>query len=303
MAHQATLIYQITALYQSVAALATKVAAVPLQTDVLEKYGVTLASDATTTGGTVVTRTLVFDLLPQFDASKFAPINPQTSAFKGYVVSSSAADLEGGGGMSRLQVLYKDPAGVPKTNNVVMAGAMQVPLISRDHMEITSLVPQSGSPSGLIGLYSDANELVAKINANFQGSIFSTSENDKAGGIGAQGVTITYADAGGGGPHTETIALNGNTPVNFTNTNHAVITDMVPTPLGTANGNLGIISLMSGLNGGGGLMGRLEPSFYVYFPQDGSGATDQKAPFRDLFTYVLGGLLATKVTALTPVIT
>ncbi len=141
--------------------------------------------------------------------------------------------------------------------------------------------------------------MVGRILQNFQGSLVSTQPWDTATGIGARQVTITYLDQGGGGPHTEVIAPNGQSFVNLVNLDHATITNMAVTSVGSSNGNLGILTLMSGLNGTGGVVGRLQESFYTFFPQ----GTYQKGFFKDLFSYVIGAAINSDVTAADPVIT
>lgn len=86
-------------------------------------------------------------------------------------------------------------------------------------------------------------------------------------GVGAYTVQITYLDATGGGPHVENVTLDGTKPVNLVNLNHATITNMMVTGVGAFGSSCGIISLMTGLNGTGGLAGHIGPSFFQFFPQ------------------------------------
>ncbi len=86
-------------------------------------------------------------------------------------------------------------------------------------------------------------------------------------GSGAYTVEIFYTDAGGAPHGPEIVTLNGTTPVNLPNLNHAIITDIVVTDVGGFGSSCGIISIMSGLGGTGGLAGYVGPSFFQYFPQ------------------------------------
>lgn len=88
-------------------------------------------------------------------------------------------------------------------------------------------------------------------------SIVSTSAADAAAGTGARTVKITYLNAAGAGPFTETITLNGTTPVNTVNTNIALIERMDVMTVGSGGGNAGTINLMTGLAGGGSVIGSI----------------------------------------------
>lgn len=92
---------------------------------------------------------------------------------------------------------------------------------------------------------------------NAQRSIVSSSANDTAAGTGARQVTITYLDASGNGPYTETVTLNGTTAVNTTNTNICYIEKMESTSVGSGGINAGIISLKSATAGGGTTIGTI----------------------------------------------
>jgi hypothetical protein len=92
---------------------------------------------------------------------------------------------------------------------------------------------------------------------NAQRSIVSSSANDAAAGTGTRQVTITYLDASGNGPYTETVTLNGTTAVNTTNTNICYIEKMDSTSVGSNGSNVGIISLKSTTAGGGTTIGTI----------------------------------------------
>jgi|SRR5271166_452662 len=86
-------------------------------------------------------------------------------------------------------------------------------------------------------------------------------------GSGAYQVEIFYTDASGAPHGPEVVTLNGTTPVNLPNMDHANITNIVVTDVGGFGSSCGIISIMSGLNGTGGLAGYVGPSFFQFFPQ------------------------------------
>lgn len=92
---------------------------------------------------------------------------------------------------------------------------------------------------------------------NAQRSIKSANANDTGAGTGARTVTITYLDAACAGPFTETITLNGITAVNTVNTNIALIERMEVATVGSGGGNAGVITLNTGLNGAGGVIGTI----------------------------------------------
>lgn len=92
---------------------------------------------------------------------------------------------------------------------------------------------------------------------NAQRSIVSTNVADAAAGTGARTVKITYMDATGAGPFTETITLNGTTPVNTVGVNIALIERMDVMTVGSGGGNAGTINLMTGLAGAGSIIGSI----------------------------------------------
>lgn len=84
-----------------------------------------------------------------------------------------------------------------------------------------------------------------------QRSIASSSASDTAAGIGARMVKITYYDDVLNGPFTETVTLNGVTPVNTTATNIRFIESLVVVNVGSDGANVGTITLYTGLAGAG----------------------------------------------------
>lgn len=104
-----------------------------------------------------------------------------------------------------------------------------------------------------------------------QRSIVSTSGADSAGGTGARKVLIDYIDSSGASL-TETVTLNGTTPVNTVATDIKWINDLIIIEAGTGLYASGTISLYSGISGGGVVMGqiisgssKLQSSYY-YVP-------------------------------------
>jgi hypothetical protein len=92
---------------------------------------------------------------------------------------------------------------------------------------------------------------------NFTGSIVSSSTNDTSTGTGARTVTIIYLDQTGAGPFTETVTLNGTTAVNFVNTNHCYIENIIVASVGSGGSNAGTITLKTGVGGAGTTVGAI----------------------------------------------
>lgn len=90
-----------------------------------------------------------------------------------------------------------------------------------------------------------------------QRSIASASSADNAAGTGARTVRITYYDGSMNGPLTETITMNGLTPVNTVATNIRFIEKMEVITVGSVGVNLGAITLYGSTGGGGGTVGQI----------------------------------------------
>ncbi|CAK0741532.1 membrane hypothetical protein [Azospirillaceae bacterium] len=88
-----------------------------------------------------------------------------------------------------------------------------------------------------------------------QRSIVSSNINDALAGTGARKITIIYYNSIGNGPYSETITLNGTTPVNTINTNICFIEKIIVSSVGSTNSNIGIISLKAAITGGGVTIG------------------------------------------------
>ena len=93
--------------------------------------------------------------------------------------------------------------------------------------------------------------------SNAQRSMASSSANDTAAGTGARTVEITYYTTTGTGPFTETITLNGTTPVNTVATNIRFIEELDVETVGSGGANAGTISLFGSTAGGGGTVGTI----------------------------------------------
>jgi hypothetical protein len=298
-------------------------ASVLLPIQQLTNIGMSLTSDTTTDpSGSTTVRTLVFSLLPIFQS--FAP-NTDSIGFPGSVVSSSPKDAVSGTGAQRVQMFFEQtsevsgrPVTVETNQFASLNGTTPVGLtadFSSDFTDITVVEAGSdGTNDGLIQVFTGPNAsggVMASLLGNFQGSIVSTSPSDTAvvrlGQLnGLESVTITYHDKTGAGPFTETVSLNGTTPVNLVNTNKAVINSIAVATVGDVGGNIGTVTIMSGLNGTGGPTGLLQPSFFSYFPaQPALTSPEQQVAFSspvvDLFTHVLTAAMVSYVTASAPV--
>lgn len=90
-----------------------------------------------------------------------------------------------------------------------------------------------------------------------QRSIVSSSANDASAGTGARTVKITYYDNTVNGPFTETVTMNGTTPVNTVNTNIRFIEKIEVMTVGSTGANAGTISLKQNVAGGGSTLGSI----------------------------------------------
>lgn len=95
---------------------------------------------------------------------------------------------------------------------------------------------------------------------NAQRSLLSASANDTSAGTGARTVRITYYDATYAGPFTDTITLNGVTPVNTNNSNLCYIEKMEVLTVGSGGSNAGSIALRAATAGGGTTIGSIGTS-------------------------------------------
>lgn len=119
----------------------------------------------------------------------------------------------------------------------------------------TQLVPVSATPGSSVGRASglSANSFnpvrqttYVEQTTNAQRSIVSTSASDSSAGTGARTVKITYLDATGAGPFTETITLNGLTAVNTVATDICFIESIMVETVGSNGSNVGTLNLYTG---------------------------------------------------------
>jgi uncharacterized membrane protein len=93
--------------------------------------------------------------------------------------------------------------------------------------------------------------------ANFQGSIVSANAADSAAGTGARTVRIYYMDSTGTTTGTEDVTLNGTTNVNLVTTTKCFIDKIEVLTAGSGGVSAGIITLRTGLAGGGAIVGTM----------------------------------------------
>jgi hypothetical protein len=91
--------------------------------------------------------------------------------------------------------------------------------------------------------------------SNAQRSIVSSSASDSSAGTGARTIKITYYDSSMAGPSTETLTLNGTTPVNTVSTTICFIEKMEILTVGSFGSAIGTISLKAATGGGGATIG------------------------------------------------
>lgn len=92
---------------------------------------------------------------------------------------------------------------------------------------------------------------------NAQRSVVSGSASDASAGVGARTVKITYYDQTLLGPFTETITLNGTTPVNTVSSTICFIEKIEVITVGNQLSNVGTITLKAAAAGGGATIGTI----------------------------------------------
>lgn len=92
---------------------------------------------------------------------------------------------------------------------------------------------------------------------NFTGSVSSSSASDGVGGTGARTIKITYVDQTGATLGTESVTLNGTTPVNLVQTNKCFIEKIELVTVGSTGAAVGTISLFTAAAGGGTVVGTI----------------------------------------------
>jgi len=92
---------------------------------------------------------------------------------------------------------------------------------------------------------------------NAQRSVVSSSASDASAGVGARTVTLTYYDQTLLGPFTETVTLNGVTPVNTVSSTICFIEKIEVATVGNQLSNVGTITLKAAAAGGGVTIGTI----------------------------------------------
>lgn len=167
-------------------------------------------------------------------------------------------------------------AGIPAAlGQTTMSASMPVTLASDQSSLSVNIVPNSGSNFifGDVTLAVIAQAVIRR-NAyieqttNAQRSLVSTSALDTAAGTGARTVRITYYTATFTGPFTETVTLNGVTPVNTVSSTICYIEKIDVMTAGSTGSNAGVINLKAATAGGGvtiGFINALEnQTFWVH---------------------------------------
>lgn len=177
----------------------------------------------------------------------------------------------------RLQINLSQWLGstAPTVGQKAMAASVPVTMASdQPALPVTIAAPTTGTNWVIWGDFIPGGTTPVPLNrttyteqyANFQGSVASNNAADTAAGAGARTVKITYFDATGAGPFTETVTLNGVTPVNLVNLNHCYIEKMEVVTVGTRLGsNTGVISLYTGLAGAGTVVGSIAATNNITF--------------------------------------
>jgi len=170
-------------------------------------------------------------------------------------------------------ILFKDvlSVGDKATLDAIVAAHSGVPLpLSAQPVALISLAAPNGqSPSttgravGYVATNSVANQAVRATpyvpqGVNAQRSVVSTNANDTAAGSGARTIILNYLTAAFV-LKSETIALNGLTPVNTVNTDIAYVESIQNATVGVGQVNAGTINLFVGTNGTGAIWASAAP--------------------------------------------
>jgi hypothetical protein len=121
--------------------------------------------------------------------------------------------------------------------------------------------PTSGRANGYVGTSATTSKAIratayAPQGANAQRSVVSTNANDSSAGTGARTVTINYLTAAFA-LKSETVTMNGTTPVNTVNVDIAYIESIVVATVGSGGGNVGTIQVFTFTAGGGSVWGSI----------------------------------------------
>lgn len=147
----------------------------------------------------------------------------------------------------------------PTVGQKTMAASIPVVIPSDQFLTVVvqgSDAPRRGFIRGIIALSASAIVPVEQTTyteqtTNAQRSLVSTSANDAAAGTGARTVKITYFTATLTGPFTETVTLNGTTPVNTVASDICFIERLEVLTVGTTGAAVGTINLKAATGGGG----------------------------------------------------
>jgi hypothetical protein len=187
----------------------------------------------------------------------------------------------------------------PTVGQKAMAASIPVTFAS-DQAALAVTLQPSGSAGGIIYgrvQYGAGAGVLTAIRATAytepaaaaQMSMSSSSAADASAGTGARTVRITYYTGTMTGPFTETITLNGTTPVNTVATNIRFIEKLEVITVGSGGANAGTISLFGSTGGGGGTVGTIGVGTQVAAVGDNDTfwAHHYVATGKTLSTYVL----------------
>lgn len=159
---------------------------------------------------------------------------------------SSSLLVGGVDNSNRLRAMAVDPKGRPIA--IKLAEAVSLGMISGS---------EAGWKQGIINT-SSTTALPVTVVTYLEGvatgaarSVVSSVATDNAAGTGARTVKIIYHDINLNGPFTETVTMNGTTPVNTVATNICYVEDMQVVTVGSATSNNGTITLKTATGGGG----------------------------------------------------
>ncbi len=170
-------------------------------------------------------------------------------------------------------ILFKDvlSVGDKATLDAIVAAHSGIPLpLAVQPVSLISLAAPNGqSPTttgravGYVATSAVTNQAVRGTpytpqGVNAQRSVVSTSANDTSAGSGARTIILNYLTAGFV-LKSETIVLNGLTPVNTVNTDIAYVESIQVATVGAGQVNAGTINLFVGLNGTGAIWASAAP--------------------------------------------
>ena len=192
-------------------------------------------------------------------ASSIVDAQTLFSAGAGLAAPPSVAQIGGSDGSTLVAARFK----AASTAAVAADPALVVTVSPNSAPLSVTTVPSTTAPGIAFGDVSLAASAFAAIRrtayteqtTNAQRSIVSASANDAAAGTGARTVRITYLDQTGAGPFTETVTLNGTTPVNTVSTTICFVEEIEVMTAGSTGSNVGILTLKAATAGGGATIG------------------------------------------------